>query len=396
MVRPTPPAQPEDAAEASSVAAAPHAEPEVPGSRTTEPPASEPELSVPELAELAGASVVLVRTPSGFGSGFVVRRDLIATNLHVVRGQSAIAIQTPRGTRLDVRGVAAISVEWDLAVLYVPDLDLEPLRVGDSERVRVGEPVLAVGNPEGLSLTVSNGIISKKHGDDGTSVLQTTAPISPGSSGGPLIDARGAVIGVMTLYYNQGQALNFAVASARLLDVLDAIDGRYATLKDFAAATAAPAERAATGPGSSKASAFPAAVAGFPFGASLTALRRLCPDLVIESPTLAACPYLRVELGFATGPAQFALADGHLVGVSLQVGDGDALLAALEDKYGEPVALAYRRGQWKPARRWKRGSPGGLQWSSDQGYVRYGSGDGRTQFLVFVDGAQRSIQQANY
>lgn len=367
------------------------------GSGTSQTPASDPELSVPQLAELAGASVVLVRTPSGFGSGFVVRRDLIATNLHVVRGQSAIAIQTPRGTRLDVRGVAAISVEWDLAVLYVPGLDLEPLRVGDSERVRVGEPVLAIGNPEGLSLTVSNGIISKKHGDDGTSVLQTTAPISPGSSGGPLVDAHGAVIGVVTLYYSQGQALNFAVASARLLDVLDTIDGRYAPLEDFAAATAAPADSAVvTGTGAPDASVFPSAVAGFPFGSSLSELRGLCPDLVIDSPTLAACPYLRVELGFARGPAQFALADGHLVGISLQVGDGDALLAALNGKYGEPVALAYRRSQWTPARRWKRGNPGGLQWGSDRGYVRYGSGDGKKQFVVFISNAQRAIQRANY
>jgi S1-C subfamily serine protease len=384
----------EPSASAFSVASAPRAQ------APLLPPAPELELSLPELAALTGASVVVVNTGQGFGSGFAVGKDLVVTNLHVVGGQSTIVIATPDGAKREVRGIAAVSAAWDLAVLYVPELGLVPLPLGDSERIRVGEQVLAVGNPEGLSLTVSNGIISKKHGKSMTNVLQTTAPISPGSSGGPLVDSHGAVVGVVTLFYNQGQALNFAVASSRLRDLLDSLDGRYVGLEQFAASThnppAADVSLTSPTPRPIEAQTFPAAVAGFAFGLDVAGLRRVCPDLVVDTPTLAGCPYLGVELDFASGPARFALANGRMVGIWLQPSRSEAVLQALNGKYGEPTPLAYREEEWSMAPGWQPGSQGGLQWNTQQGFVRYGSDDGASEFLVFVSHTRRAIQQSNY
>jgi S1-C subfamily serine protease len=379
-----------------------HSEAQLQASAGARPAAAPPrhELSIPELAALAGASVVVVKTEQGFGSGFVVAKNLIATNLHVITGQSSIVVGTPDGTPRQVRGVAAISTAWDLAVLYVPGLGLPALQLGDSGRVQVGEPVLAVGNPEGLSLTVSNGIISKKHGKDGTNVLQTTAPISPGSSGGPLVDAKGAVIGIVTLFYREGQALNFAVASSKLSELLDSMDGHYLGLEQFAAATlskpAAEASPAVTSVRPADVPVFPAAVAGFAFGLDLERLKRLCPELVVDTASIAACPYLGVELDFATGPARFTLAEGRLVAIALSPRRSDDVLQALNTKYGEPIALSYREDAWVSARNWTPGSPGGLQWNTAQGFVRYGSDDGASPFLVFVSNARRAIQLSNY
>lgn len=364
------------------------------------PVAAAPEdLTTPEIAERAGASVVVVQTGGGFGTGFVVGDDLVATNLHVIAGRSDIEVRTAAGARLTPRGVAAISSAWDLALLYVPRLGLPALRLGDSERVRVGEPVVAIGHPQGLSLTVSTGIVSQKRGESATDLLQTTAPISPGSSGGPLLDGRGAVVGVVTLFFREGQALNFAVASARLVELIASMDGRYATLERFASTTTASeglaTERATPGR-SAPARKFPAAVAGFTFGLRLAEVQELCPQLMVHTATVATCPYLRVELDFASAPAQLVFADGRLVGIGLSPERPAAVLEALSAKYGEPVPLVYRGEEWHRAERWAPGTRGAVQWTTDEGFVRYGSSDGQSSFLVFISDARRAIQESNY
>src|SRR5262249_30452450 len=104
------------------------------------------------------------------------------------------------------------SREHDLAIVRVEAKGLPVLELGDSDQVRAGDPVVVIGHPLGLEDTVSNGLVSAtRHVAKGLDILQISAPIAPGSSGGPLFDAHGRVIGVAAMILRGGQNLNFAL-----------------------------------------------------------------------------------------------------------------------------------------------------------------------------------------
>src|SRR5262249_28973366 len=112
----------------------------------------------------------------------------------------------------------------DLAVLRIEGVDLQELPLGNSDQVKPGEEVLLVGAPRGLEQTVSTGIVSAlRILENGNKVIQTTAPASPGSSGGPLLSRNGDVIGVMTFTLVNGQNLNFAVPINYVRGILEAL-----------------------------------------------------------------------------------------------------------------------------------------------------------------------------
>ena len=110
-----------------------------------------------------------------------------------------------------IEGVTAIDKTNDLVILKVPTGRVKPLPLGDSNVVRVGEAVYVAGNPKGLEGTFSNGIISSLRDKSTKERLQMTAPISPGSSGGPVLNSNGEVIGVSFMTLVGGQNLNFAI-----------------------------------------------------------------------------------------------------------------------------------------------------------------------------------------
>lgn len=170
--------------------------------------------------------------PVSLGSGFFVRDGIVATNLHVVRGTAGgYAKLVGQNIRYDIAGVLAVDEERDLALLAVKQKSAPSLVLGDSHQATVGQPVYVIGNPRGLEGTVSEGIISGvRHADSGT-LLQITAPISPGSSGGPVLDAYGRVIGIAAATVESGQNLNFAVPSSYLAALL----GNMKPLKPLAA-----------------------------------------------------------------------------------------------------------------------------------------------------------------
>jgi hypothetical protein len=151
--------------------------------------------------------------PGALGSGFVVSADgRIVTNLHVIDGAREATIVLADGRELTHPDVMAVDEKRDLVVLRVAAKGLKPLPLGDSSRVRAGDRVVAIGHPLGLSNTVSDGLVSAvREVSPGVSVLQLSAPISPGSSGGPLLDERGQVIGVSTMLSTRGQNLNFGL-----------------------------------------------------------------------------------------------------------------------------------------------------------------------------------------
>jgi hypothetical protein len=148
------------------------------------------------------------------GSGFVLSRDgIIVTNYHVIETGSSAVVKLPDGAFFVVDGVLASDKVRDLAVVKAHGKNFRTLALGDSDRLQVGEEVVAIGNPLSLESTVSNGIVSgiRTVEGDGGKLLQVTTPISPGSSGGPLFNMAGDVVGITTLYLKGGQNLNFAI-----------------------------------------------------------------------------------------------------------------------------------------------------------------------------------------
>ena len=166
-----------------------------------------------------GSTVLLVMEdtngqPISLGSGFFVRNGQIATNLHVIEGAArGYAKLVGQKTKYDIEGITAIDPQRDLVILKVSAFGQQVLSLGDSDAVQVGESVYAVGNPRGLEGTFSQGIISSIREVGTDKLLQITAPISPGSSGGPVLNRTSNVIGVSVATFHGGQNLNFAIPS---------------------------------------------------------------------------------------------------------------------------------------------------------------------------------------
>lgn len=174
--------------------------------------------NLPELVDRVRPSVVRIAASTGggfggqgVGTGIMVDRDgNILTNYHVIEGAQSVTIDLTDGTQARAQ-VVGTDPGNDLAVIRatLPSDKIKPVTFGDSDRVRVGEPVFAIGNPFGLVFTVTSGIISGRERErsaiDGRpirNVLQTDAAVNPGNSGGPLFNARGEVVGINTSIEN--------------------------------------------------------------------------------------------------------------------------------------------------------------------------------------------------
>jgi tetratricopeptide (TPR) repeat protein len=160
--------------------------------------------------------LLLADSPRGkhvsLGSGFFVSPNTILTNYHVIRGATRIyAKMIGSTTLLPVERVISTNAKRDLALLAVRGIEAPALRLGASSRLNVGQDIFVIGNPEGLEGTLSTGIISGFRELGGEQYIQITAPISHGSSGGPVLNASGEVIGVAVASLKQGQSLNFAI-----------------------------------------------------------------------------------------------------------------------------------------------------------------------------------------
>lgn len=179
---------------------------------------------------------VLTRDGSGLGSGFVIDKEgHIVTNYHVIEGQTDLEVDFASGYKTRARAIGQ-DTDSDLAILKVeaPEGELHPLKLGDSSQLQVGQTVIAIGNPFGLTGTMTTGIVSAlgrtldsmrdaPGGDTFTAgdIIQTDTAINPGNSGGPLLNLRGEVIGVnraiRTFNFTSGEeplnsGIGFAVA----------------------------------------------------------------------------------------------------------------------------------------------------------------------------------------
>lgn len=183
---------------------------------------SEQERGIPALTRkiLPAVGLIVVSDSTGRvtaqGSGFMVSSDgEFVTNYHVIEGAASAVIKFPNGAFYGVDGVLALDPVQDLAVLKAAGKGFPFLTLGDSEDVEVGESVIAIGSPLSLEETVSSGIVSgvRTIGERSLKVIQTTAAISPGSSGGALLNLKGQVIGITAYRLVKGENLNFAIAA---------------------------------------------------------------------------------------------------------------------------------------------------------------------------------------
>ena len=149
----------------------------------------------------------------GLGAGFVVSADgLIATNLHVIGEARRLEVETADGLKHEVVEVTATDSHWDLALLRVASRTLKPLPLGDSESIKQGQPIVAMGNPEGLAFSVVDGVVSA-YPDlvNDIPMIRLALPIEKGNSGGPLLDRQGRVLGILTLKSARTENLGFAM-----------------------------------------------------------------------------------------------------------------------------------------------------------------------------------------
>src|SRR5262245_10224490 len=191
-------------------------------------PAKNSPLTVEQLAEKTKASIVVIHHTGregkrdGLGAGFVVAADgLIATNLHVIGDGRPISVQLADKTKHEVIAVHASDRKNDLALIKIAAKNLTPLPLGNSDALKVGQPLAALGHPQGLEHSIVAGVLSAKREVEGIPMLQIAMPIEQGNSGGPVLDLDGRVVGIVTLKSLVTENLGFAVPVNALTAILE-------------------------------------------------------------------------------------------------------------------------------------------------------------------------------
>ena len=175
-------------------------------------------------------SVVSIGTDKGMGSGAIIDEEgFIVTNFHVVQGANMIRVLTYNSKIYDAQ-LIGYEPNIDIAVLKIDGGNLKTLKFDDSDDTKVGERVIALGSPAGLSFTVTEGIISavNREGPNKLKIyLQTDVPINPGNSGGPLVNTRGKITGINNYKIGGFEGLGFAIESNTARDITEDVIDNY-------------------------------------------------------------------------------------------------------------------------------------------------------------------------
>ena len=192
-----------------------------------------PERTPPEQAKRFGEAVIMVSTPSGLGSGFIINPEGYAiTNAHVIQGEQRIRATVYEQGETDFRRrviddveILAVNNHLDLALIRLKDPDDKPFRsvyMQADDRLEAGQSVFAIGSPLGLERTLSRGVIATTlRSFEGMTYIQTTTQINPGNSGGPLFNDAGEVIGVTNMKIPFGEGLGFAIPARYVRDFIN-------------------------------------------------------------------------------------------------------------------------------------------------------------------------------
>lgn len=177
------------------------------------------------IAEKVVKSVVTIRTDRGQGTGFIITdRGYLVTNAHVLSGASKVDAITYEQDTINANFIG-FEGNLDIALLKIPG-EYDPLELADSNDVQIGEKVIAIGNPLGLQFSISDGIVSGIHRqgiNELEAYIQTDAALNPGSSGGPLINKKGEVIGINNFKIGGVEGLGFALESNFIREAVNTI-----------------------------------------------------------------------------------------------------------------------------------------------------------------------------
>lgn len=170
-------------------------------------------------------SVVTIITDVSQGTGFIITDEgYVVTNAHVLVGAREVSALTYNAEKIDAEFIG-YNADYDLALLKISG-NYNAIKLGNSDKVQIGEKVIAIGNPLGLQFSVSEGIVSAvdREGTNGAKAyIQTDAALNPGNSGGPLIDKAGEVIGINNFKVSGGENLGFALESNYIKEVINSI-----------------------------------------------------------------------------------------------------------------------------------------------------------------------------
>jgi len=187
-------------------------------------PSGVPPMSPKDIFDTYSGSVVLLQNYNdenqlaATGSGFCIGDSLIATNYHVLRGAARLVAKAQDSTTFEGSEIESYDPQSDLAVVKFENLHLKAIPFGDPTGLKQGDHVTAIGSPLGIQNTLSDGMVTNLLANGG--LIQTSAPISHGSSGGPLLDDHGRVIGITSATRPEGELVNFAISVAYLQRLL--------------------------------------------------------------------------------------------------------------------------------------------------------------------------------
>jgi len=170
-----------------------------------------PALAPEQVFDKVSAAVYVVTAGERMGSAVAISEHELLTNCHVVKDVERVTLMRDKAKQ--PADVISVNEKDDRCVLKTEKKLEKWVTIRAYDDIKVGEPALTVGTPQGLELTVADGLVSSKRTHEGRRLIQTTAPISQGSSGGGLFDAQGHLLGITTFYLKVGQSLNFAIAA---------------------------------------------------------------------------------------------------------------------------------------------------------------------------------------
>ena len=168
-------------------------------------------LTPEQVFDKVSSAVYVVTAGDRMGSAVAISEHELLTNCHVVKDMARVTLMRDKAKQS--ADVISVNDKADRCILKVEKKLEKWVTIRPYDDIKVGEPALTVGTPQGLELTVADGLVSSKRSHEGRRLIQTTAPISPGSSGGGLFDAQGHLLGITTFHLKVGQNLNFAIAA---------------------------------------------------------------------------------------------------------------------------------------------------------------------------------------